>query len=210
MRENRPVTRTVGQPHALWRTLRHLMVRTILHMLLVYAATVTVQAEPAADLALQFFPQADRVGEFEGDPLAAPYDGYRLQREGDRLRLTTRVLQPGRYRLFYATDPVPDGLFDYEKLDAEHTYGNVELPDIEDPEELRTHLEELPCCAMDDDGEKFGPAPATATPGPRRCRSGRTACLIGCPRYNPECPGRLLRNRPWPAPPTTPPARRKR
>jgi len=52
--------------------------------------------------------------------------------------------------------PLPDGLFDYEKLDAAHTYGDVELPDIEDPEELRVHLEELPCCAMDDDGEKFG------------------------------------------------------
>ena len=52
--------------------------------------------------------------------------------------------------------PLPDGLFDYEKLDAEHTYGNVELPDIDDPEALRKHLEELPCCATDNDGEKFG------------------------------------------------------
>ena len=52
--------------------------------------------------------------------------------------------------------PLPDGLFDYEKLDAEHTYGDVELPDIEDPEALRLHLEELPCCAMDNGGEAFG------------------------------------------------------
>jgi hypothetical protein len=52
--------------------------------------------------------------------------------------------------------PLPDGLFDYEKLDAVHTYGDVELPDIDDPEALRVHLEELPCCAMDDDGEEFG------------------------------------------------------
>jgi hypothetical protein len=52
--------------------------------------------------------------------------------------------------------PLPDGLFDYEKLDAEHTYGDVELPDIDDPEELRKQLEELPCCATDNDGEKFG------------------------------------------------------
>jgi hypothetical protein len=44
----------------------------------------------------------------------------------------------------------------YEKLDAVHTYGDVELPDIDDPEALRVHLEELPCCAMDDDGEEFG------------------------------------------------------
>ena len=52
--------------------------------------------------------------------------------------------------------PLPDGLFDYEKLDAEHTYGNVQLPDIDDPEALRMHLEELPCCAMDNDGEEYG------------------------------------------------------
>jgi len=52
--------------------------------------------------------------------------------------------------------PLPDGLFDYEKLDAAHTYGDVVLPDIDDPEELRKHLEELPCCAMDEDGEGLG------------------------------------------------------
>ncbi len=52
--------------------------------------------------------------------------------------------------------PLPDGLFDYEKLDAAHTYGDVVLPDVEDPEELRMHLEELPCCATDPDGEEFG------------------------------------------------------
>ena len=52
--------------------------------------------------------------------------------------------------------PLPDGLFDYEKLDAAHTYGDLELPDIEDPEALRIHLEELPCCAMDNDGDELG------------------------------------------------------
>ena len=52
--------------------------------------------------------------------------------------------------------PLPDGLFDYEKLDAEHTYGDVVLPDLEEPDALRKHLEELPCCAMDNDGEAFG------------------------------------------------------
>jgi hypothetical protein len=52
--------------------------------------------------------------------------------------------------------PLPDGLFDYEKLDAAHTYGDVELPDIDDPEALRVHLEELPCCAMDNNGEEYG------------------------------------------------------
>jgi hypothetical protein len=52
--------------------------------------------------------------------------------------------------------PLPDGLFDYEKLDPAHTYGDVQLPDIDDPEALRQHLEDLPCCAMDNDGENFG------------------------------------------------------
>ena len=32
----------------------------------------TVMADPVADLAQQFFPQASRVGDFDGDPLAAP------------------------------------------------------------------------------------------------------------------------------------------
>ena len=52
--------------------------------------------------------------------------------------------------------PLPDGLFDYERLDAAHTYGDTPLPDIEDPEALRRLLEELPCCAMDNDGKEFG------------------------------------------------------
>ena len=51
---------------------------------------------------------------------------------------------------------LPDGLFDYEKLDAAHTYGDVDLPDIEDTDALRIHLEELPCCATDNDGEALG------------------------------------------------------
>jgi hypothetical protein len=52
--------------------------------------------------------------------------------------------------------PLPDGLFDYERLDAAHTYGDAQLPDIDDAEVLRQRLEELPCCTMDNDGEKFG------------------------------------------------------
>ena len=51
--------------------------------------------------------------------------------------------------------PLPDGLFDYERLDTAHTYGDAGLPDV-DLDGLRTHLEELPCCAMDADGENFG------------------------------------------------------
>jgi len=39
----------------------------------------TASADPVHDLALKYFPQADRVGEFEGEPLAAPvYTGEQL------------------------------------------------------------------------------------------------------------------------------------
>jgi hypothetical protein len=51
---------------------------------------------------------------------------------------------------------LPDGLFDYEKLDATHTYGDAVLPDINDPDDLRQLLEALPCCAMNNDGEALG------------------------------------------------------
>ncbi len=49
--------------------------------------------------------------------------------------------------------PLPDGEFDYERLDTEHTYENVELPDLE-LEELRLALEQLPCCATNEVGDE--------------------------------------------------------
>ncbi|MEN8107270.1 MAG: 4Fe-4S binding protein [Pseudomonadota bacterium] len=48
-------------------------------MLLLAGFWHTARADPVSDLALQYFPQADRVGEFEGEPLAAPvYQDERL------------------------------------------------------------------------------------------------------------------------------------
>ena len=76
-------------------------------------------------------------GIFVGDPLAAPYDAYRLQRDGDRLRLTTRVLQPGRYRLFYATDPVGPFHAAPHLLEVGYHQQHFELPDIETANYLR-------------------------------------------------------------------------
>ena len=61
-----------GQQHAVRRTHRHLIFGVMLLILLVCAATGTVRAESIPDLARRFFPQADRVGQFEGAPLAAP------------------------------------------------------------------------------------------------------------------------------------------
>ena len=48
--------------------------------------------------------------------------------------------------------PLPDGDFDYERLDTAHTYAGMELPDL-DTEALRLALEQLPCCATDANGE---------------------------------------------------------
>jgi hypothetical protein len=50
---------------------------------------------------------------------------------------------------------LPDGNFDYERLDTAHTYGDMQLPDL-DAATLRERLEALPCCAMDASGENFG------------------------------------------------------
>lgn len=45
-------------------------------------------------------------GIFIGEPLAAPFDGFKLEITGDTLLLTTRTLLPGRYKLAYSKNPV--------------------------------------------------------------------------------------------------------
>jgi len=45
-------------------------------------------------------------GIFIGDPLTAPFDGYRIEVKNHHLLLQTRTLLPGIYRLDYATSPV--------------------------------------------------------------------------------------------------------
>ena len=45
-------------------------------------------------------------GIFIGEPLASPYGGYRLRRQGGRWELTTWALAPGRYRVQTAPSPV--------------------------------------------------------------------------------------------------------
>ena len=51
--------------------------------------------------------------------------------------------------------PLPDGDFDYERLDPSMTYAGQVLPDLS-LDELRTTLERLPCCAADSDGNTGG------------------------------------------------------
>lgn len=50
---------------------------------------------------------------------------------------------------------LPDGEFDYERLDTTKTYPGLQLPDL-DLTELRRALEELPCCATNAEGDRNG------------------------------------------------------
>jgi LssY C-terminus len=50
---------------------------------------------------------------------------------------------------------LPDGEFDYERLDTQRTYAGRELPDL-DQEQLRAALEQLPCCTTDAEGARSG------------------------------------------------------
>jgi hypothetical protein len=45
-------------------------------------------------------------GIFIGEPLAAPFDGVRVDSEDDSIVLHTRTLSPGYYQLSYSADPV--------------------------------------------------------------------------------------------------------
>lgn len=51
--------------------------------------------------------------------------------------------------------PLPDGDFDYERLDTSRIYGGRSLPNLT-TDELRSTLEQLPCCATDADGQQEG------------------------------------------------------
>lgn len=45
-------------------------------------------------------------GIFVGEPLAAPFDGYEVDVQQDRILLTTRTLLPGLYQVLYSRNPV--------------------------------------------------------------------------------------------------------
>ena len=62
--------------------------------------------------------------------------------------------EPRELRFEFAL-PLPDGDFDYEKLDPAMTYAGVALPDLT-LEQLRAALEQLPCCATNADGDAEG------------------------------------------------------
>jgi hypothetical protein len=62
--------------------------------------------------------------------------------------------EPRELRFEFAL-PLPDGDFDYEKLDPGKTYAGVALPDLT-LDQLRAALEQLPCCATNADGDAEG------------------------------------------------------
>ena len=67
---------------------------------------------------------------------------------------TTPGVMPWELRFEFAL-PLPDGNFDFERLDPARTYAGRALPDLT-LEELRATLEQLPCCAADAAGHAEG------------------------------------------------------
>ena len=63
--------------------------------------------------------------------------------------------RPARELRFEFALPLPDGDFDYERLDTTRTYAGQVVPDLS-LEQLRQALEQLPCCAADAAGEREG------------------------------------------------------
>jgi hypothetical protein len=64
-------------------------------------------------------------------------------------------VRPPRELRFDFALPLPDGDFDYERLDPEVTYAGRTLPSLS-LDELRATLEQLPCCVSDADGQREG------------------------------------------------------
>jgi len=63
----------------LLRHFLHALAWLVVGVLMMAGAINTACADPVYDLAQKYFPQADRMGEFEGEPLAAPvYEGDHL------------------------------------------------------------------------------------------------------------------------------------
>ena len=63
--------------------------------------------------------------------------------------------RPPRELRFDFPLPLPDGDFDYERMDPDRVYGGQALPDLT-LDQLRSTLEQLPCCATSEDGDGEG------------------------------------------------------
>jgi hypothetical protein len=74
--------------------------------------------------------------------------------EGGRY-VDVQLHSPGRLLRYGFALPLPDGDFDYERLDSTKIYDGRALPDL-DAAGLRAALEKLPCCTTDEDGKNEG------------------------------------------------------
>jgi hypothetical protein len=84
-------------------------------------------------------------------------DAYSVQLEREQAAARGESIpEAGVYDLrFGFAMPLPDGLFDYERLHPEKTYPGLELPNLSE-EEFRAALEALPCCARNKAGTEDG------------------------------------------------------
>jgi hypothetical protein len=86
---------------------------------------------------------------YEADREIAQADPLPANAEAD-----ASVQAPRELRFGFALR-LPDGEFDYERIDPQRTYAGRELPDL-DQAQLRAALEQLPCCTTDADGARSG------------------------------------------------------
>jgi hypothetical protein len=83
-------------------------------------------------------------------------EGYVIvpRAEGGRY-VDVQLHSPGNLRRFGFAVPLPDGEFDYERLDPQQIYADRTLPEL-DLDRLRAELEQLRCCTTDADGQRDG------------------------------------------------------
>lgn len=84
-------------------------------------------------------------------------DAYQVdsQRLGSVPGGATPLDGPPRELRFDFALPLPDGDFDYERMDTSRIYGGQLQPDLS-MDQLRSTLEQVPCCAKDAEGQREG------------------------------------------------------
>jgi hypothetical protein len=82
------------------------------------------------------------------------YDEAELRERAVRLGDSTLAGAPRDLRFGFAV-PLPDGDFDYERLDASHIYVGRDPPEL-DAAGLRSALEQLACCTTNEDASRNG------------------------------------------------------
>jgi hypothetical protein len=89
-------------------------------------------------------------------PSGSVNEGFVLapRHEGGRY-VMVQLASTQRIQDFGFAVTLPDGDFDFERLDPARIYADRELPDI-DLDRLREELRALPCCVKDDSGERDG------------------------------------------------------